>query len=102
MKLYQIRKPRAQKRFVRSTQSTCQVLPKQDLLAKPGLHVTPIVKSALKAHYRPKYIVRISVVENGNLRNDSQSEHCIQQMNLFKTKVQARKAAWVNMGLLLQ
>ena len=53
----------------------------------------------LKTHFHPKCIAQFRVAKNCHLGNDSQSEHCIQQMNRFKTKAQVRKAAWVNMGL---
>ena len=51
----------------------------------------------LKTQYHPECIA--CVVENCHLGNDSQSELYIQQTNRFKTKGQACKAAWVNMGL---
>ena len=56
----------------------------------------------LKAHCHPECIAGIShtiIVENCHLGINSQSEHGIQQINPAKTKVQSRKAAWVNMGL---
>ena len=36
-----------------------------------------------------------------HLGNNSQSEHCIQQMDHSKTKEKACKAAWVNMMMVI-
>ena len=52
----------------------------------------------LKAHCYPT-LREFRVVGNCHLGNNTQSEHCIQQMNPAKIKGQSPKAAWVNMAL---
>ena len=56
---------------------------------------------SLKAHYHPECVqfAEFQGVKNCHLGNNRQSEYCIQQMNHSKTKGQACKDTWVDMGL---